>query len=904
MNQTNSSTIMKKGTWLEQRSPLLLMSIVLLLVGSNLNAQNTIHVYSDEIPWQTDQVQKEEGKIYAINEAVTAASAGDVIIVHEGVYRENVVVNKDNLTIKSENGEYALVTGNEVITGWSDAADMPAGVKQADISAFNIETDYTQLFANGNRQIMARHPNNETGNMMEPMGDKSGYASLNNVSKDAGANATGHATLEGPELPNVDLTGGIFRGMTGKMRNYVYGTITGSSGNAVDFKAINNGAWKNAAAISSTYHKWSWGYVMHKNLTDYPGEWFADGNVLYYKPHEGEEINNTRIEIQVRERVLVLNNTSGVTIRGIHFMAGNVDMQNTTGATIERTSIRYLHPFWTPRGYGQNDTDPKGIYLSNSSNNTFKDVYVGHSWGNIIALRDGQNNSFENCIIEDFGWIGVFTSAIHISQSDNTNINKCTFGDAGRFQIRIDGGDALVNILDCDFYSSMKMGEDAGPIEATSTGRIGTIDMKGSVIAYNKVHDVQGIPVSEGNYKRVKATAFYMEDTENYTAHHNLIYNMKHTAYTGSHEIERVGEFLYLGPRYNAMHKPVNYYNNTIWGVDGNISIWNIHIANWEALGVQPPDTTGLIADGHFANNIFMEGPIYKLSYNSQVISSTGARDDWAASPEGSSISTVTFDAYIDHCATWGYHFNPENNLHIAPNDAGDHFTNADANDFSLVASSSVKGGGVEIQGITSSSSPDVGALEGGDRVLHAGAELTLPTFLELTILKVAVESIAIASEEITLNIGNTAQVEAGVFPSKASNQKIFWASSDANIATVSSEGEVVGVSAGAAQVIATSDDGGFMDSITVSVIYPSLLSLAHEKRLKVHPNPVKDLLSFQGNIEWVNPSIQVYDLSGSKVLETSCDNGRANIGALNGGMYLVILNNNGVEYSFKIVIQ
>jgi pectin methylesterase-like acyl-CoA thioesterase len=39
-----------------------------------------------------------------IQDAVSAANAGDTIIVYRGTYTENVDVNKDRLTIKSENG--------------------------------------------------------------------------------------------------------------------------------------------------------------------------------------------------------------------------------------------------------------------------------------------------------------------------------------------------------------------------------------------------------------------------------------------------------------------------------------------------------------------------------------------------------------------------------------------------------------------------------------------------------------------------------------------------------------------------------------------------------------------------------------------------------------------------------
>ena len=152
----------------------------------------------------------------------------------------------------------------------------------------------------------------------------------------------------------------------------------------------------------------------------------------------------------------------------------------------------------------------------------------------------------------------------------------------------------------------MKMGEDAGPFEATSTGKIGALDLKGSTLAYNRVHDVKGLPVSDGNYNRQKVVAFYMEDTQNYTAHHNLIYNIKADNYTGPVENEPAGEFLYLGPRYNRMKEPINYYNNTIWNYDKLFTIWGLEIDNWEDLGLPEEENKGTMEDGHFANNVFM----------------------------------------------------------------------------------------------------------------------------------------------------------------------------------------------------------------------------------------------------------------------------------------------------------
>lgn len=725
--------------------------LISLITISSLIAQNEIHVYSTEIPWEPDEVTQESDKIYSINEAIGKASSGDLIVIHKGIYRERISVSKNNLTFKNFNNEYVLVSGAEVVKGtWSDATDMP-GVKVIDISGMNIETDYSQLFSDGKIQKLGRHPNRTIDQMMEVIStnNEGGFAPLINGSKPEGADATGQITFDETTLPNVDLTGGIIRAMTGKMRRYVYGNIVANSGNTVSFKAINNNTdWKAEGAIASSRFKFSWGFVLHKNLVDTPGEWFIEGNKLYYFPRVGEDITSSRIEIHTRERVLVLNNRSGIVIQGINFVAGNVDAQSTNNTAIDKCTFRYLHPFWTPTGYGQSSTDNKGIYLRNSSNNSFKETYIGNSWGNMVALRDGSNNSFENCTIENFGWIGVFASGIHINQADNTSIKKCTFGEAGRFDVRIDGGDAKVDILDSDFYGAMKLGEDAGSLQGTSTGRIGSIDLKGSTIAYNKVHDVQGLPVSDGNYNKQKIVAFYMEDIENYTAHHNLIYNFKSDNYQGSVDIQRVGEFLYLGPRYNRMKEPVNYYNNTIWNYDEFCSIWNIEIDNWQALGLAQEDASGSMEDGHFVNNVFTNESIYRLSYVRQKISSTGGNQGYVTLNPSPSLQTTDWNEYTSHCANHNYMFNQENNVLLDFSSQSNNFVDAANGNFSLLDGSPAKNAGTVISGITSSSNPDAGALEGGDRVLNAGSDLVEPTYLEKTTSKLLIQyTISVSSE-------------------------------------------------------------------------------------------------------------------------------------------------------------
>ncbi len=93
---------MKKGKLIAKIFGIVL---VFVMVGSMLGG----------LPALVSKVEASPGTIYVpddyltIQEAVDAASPGDTIIVRDGTYIENVDVNKDHLTIQSENGAEATI---------------------------------------------------------------------------------------------------------------------------------------------------------------------------------------------------------------------------------------------------------------------------------------------------------------------------------------------------------------------------------------------------------------------------------------------------------------------------------------------------------------------------------------------------------------------------------------------------------------------------------------------------------------------------------------------------------------------------------------------------------------------------------------------------------------------------
>ena len=59
------------------------------------------------------------------------------------------------------------------------------------------------------------------------------------------------------------------------------------------------------------------------------------------------------------------------------------------------------------------------------------------------------------------------------------------------------------------------------------------------------------------------------------------------------------------------------------------------------------------------------------------------------------------------------------------------------------------------------------------------------------------------------------------VYPTNADNQKVIWSSTDPSVATVSGSGIVNPVGVGETTIIAQTEDGGFVDAVTVKVTLP-----------------------------------------------------------------------------------
>ncbi|MDO6759464.1 right-handed parallel beta-helix repeat-containing protein [Tamlana sp. 2_MG-2023] len=783
-----------------------------------------------------------------IQKAADIMVSGDICYIKRGVYREQVTVKTNNITFINFENDKVVITGADLVTGWVVSSQ---GARIYETNFTGSESDYTMLFIDGERQGMARWPNNLGDEMMMPEDKTTGYEDCQVFT---GVEGQKSRQVKFPNMSGFAddfFKGGIFRGINGKKWINPMGTITASSGINLTVDAITDGWIDNSEKIFTDSGK-GFGFIFHLNALDREGEWFQTNNKIYLMPPAGKNPNDLQISIKNRKWGFVLNNRNNITIKGISIHAASINMDNTDNARIEDCSIQYLQSFLTRSGYGVSKLQG-GVYV-NGDNNTIKNCYVAHSWGHGIYVDGGNNNKIEGTRIEDIGWIAQFTSSLQ-NYADGTIVTNSTFGSTGRFHIRTNG---QINITYNDLYDCMKMGQDAGSIQCTNGSDWGVpLDMKGSEIAYNRIHDSNTL--TDG--KKEFVLALYLEGCYNYTVHHNLIYNFI------TDEVPD-GTFAYLGPR-KAKITDCFYYNNTVWNVDWAVRVWN-------------RDNEGDVENIHFWNNIIDSRAAYQETKN-----------------------TTSLFALMDF----------SNNYEDVTGTGNTIFEDAPNGDFRLKSGVAPINYGKIIPGVTdgfSGHAPDAGAIEygsdfpavgstvnksifdGGDYLTEAGNENIVPaiSFLnppteyeqaliipveinynsdkenELVAVMHAPNGTWLGNTRITVQAGKNQKASLGIklseIPKQATNYKI----------TIS----IRPVKGNAASSYASE-----FNLVTIKANTLHVEPIKVNERI-IFPNPAQNQLNFSKKEAWV-----IKNITGEIVLSGST--GSADISTLSNGIYLVYQN-------------
>jgi len=96
------------------------------------------------------------------------------------------------------------------------------------------------------------------------------------------------------------------------------------------------------------------------------------------------------------------------------------------------------------------------------------------------------------------------------------------------------------------------------------------------------------------------------------------------------------------------------------------------------------------------------------------------------------------------------------------------------------------------------------------------------------------VTGVDITEEDQSIKVGETLQLTAVVAPEDATNKAITWESDNPDVAAVSEDGLVTALSKGVANITVTTEDGGFTDSVKITVSKPYTPSTPTIKKYEV----------------------------------------------------------------------
>lgn len=428
-----------------------------------------------------------------LSKAAAALRPGDTCIIHEGVYRDVMVVPHSGepgkpIRIQAAPGARVVVSAAEPLTTkWTRQA---GGVYVA-----KIDPPPAQLFFAGQMAQEAYWPNGAYGDLMDRPCVKA-------------EEGTGYERIVCKKLPPGDFNGGyamIWRG----------GAWTNATVRIKDYRAGESLAFDPPfKPQSDQYHQGDafkpragnrFLLVGSRAALDAPGEWFVDPDtgLTYFLPPPGKTPAELSLETKARDQTLVLRGCSHVEVSGIHLFGGVFDLTGVNHCVLDNVTNFYSNHF----ARTAQKVPPYPANRIKGNHNTVRRCHIAYSAGTGLDIQ-GEGNTLTNCVIHDIGYMGTYEGAVQVKGTKGMVIDRCSIYRSGRDLILHHGAEKL-RIAYCDLHHAVMLNDDAGATYAWGT------DGKGSVIAYNWVHhSVQNHTVG-----------IYLDNfCKNFLVHHNVVW--------------------------------------------------------------------------------------------------------------------------------------------------------------------------------------------------------------------------------------------------------------------------------------------------------------------------------------------------------------------------------------------
>jgi len=491
-------------------------TIIAILFSQLLSAQ----IYVSQKAGSQNSNGTEAKPFNSINSALSAAKAGETIIVNDGIFRETVNITKSNISI--------VATGNVSVTG----TDIITNFTQTDNNIYKAfcPKKVTQLFIDGTPQVRAKYPNQKVD------ANRFNFTTIK-------VQFEGNSIIS-DEIPKTD---GFFDGATVWMivgKRWVGGTakVKKHTGNKL---LLSN--------ISSEYYGEGIAFISDiKNCLDNDGEWYWNNDTLYFY-NNSINLNNCKIEAKTRETLINLQDVENVKIEGINGYAGNIIFKKTEGCKISNGEFIWLNDYDFIDAETVYFRDKKasssmyGVGVAMFGNkDTLSRCEVSWAAGDCVSLY-GTKNVITDCKIHDANYRGTDAAPVAFGGSEN-QILYCEIYNGGRDVISAPSANKF-KVFHNIIHNSGLVAWDVGLLYTYST------DGRNAEIAYNIVFNAH----SDNPEKSWGASGIYLDNnSRNFLVHHNVSYNAKG-----------------LGIQINDPGRNIRVYNNTVFNTHYDMAPYN-----------------------------------------------------------------------------------------------------------------------------------------------------------------------------------------------------------------------------------------------------------------------------------------------------------------------------------------
>lgn len=376
-----------------------------------------------------DNDGSKEHPFLTVNKAGEAATAGDTVIVGEGVYHETFKPKNDGtaenpIIFKAADGESVTISALEEIKSVPNT--------EGNILVYDVDYDLgdgrNQVFYKGEALAEARHPNAHTSlrQFAHQLNLSPLWATQGNiqVSLDDKMEAFSDTDLDQPQ---GYWKGATFVSLHGSGWGMGTAKIADSDNGRLFLNNVTDEWWY---AATADLLKWDYGYITgSKNCIDISNEWYLDGNEqkLYIYPPEGETGKTLKLEMKARQVTVDIADRSYVQLKNINTIGGGMKLNESQMCVINGGTHKYVchYTYSEDQHYGYiddfNTFDPNGapkrgelgIYVGGSDNAVINTQIKYSAASGIYGT--GTFAYIENNYLSECGYMASYVGGIFMA---------------------------------------------------------------------------------------------------------------------------------------------------------------------------------------------------------------------------------------------------------------------------------------------------------------------------------------------------------------------------------------------------------------------------------------------------------------------------------------------------------